>query len=105
MHYMSFYIIWISISCLVMNNSFGRPHSYMMDTLCALTIVFPSVALCLLSLHVYHSGDTLDYLDCAMTSTPSNYKSVNDIRFHGDEDFDPRSDLSQGRGDDAEHPK
>jgi len=25
--------------------------------------------------------------------------------FHGDEDFDPRSDLSQGRGDDAEHPK
>src|SRR3954470_13221771 len=24
--------------------------------------------------------------------------------YHGDEDFDPRSDLSQGRGDDAEHP-
>ena len=24
--------------------------------------------------------------------------------FHGDEDFDPRSDLSQGRGDDVEHP-
>ena len=23
---------------------------------------------------------------------------------HGDEDFDPRSDLSQGRGNDAEHP-
>ena len=25
--------------------------------------------------------------------------------YHGDEDFDPRSDLSQGRGDDEEHPK
>ena len=25
--------------------------------------------------------------------------------YHGDEDFDPRSNLSQGRGDDAEHPK
>ena len=25
--------------------------------------------------------------------------------YHGDEDFDPRSDLSQGRGDDAEHSK
>ena len=24
--------------------------------------------------------------------------------YHGDEDFDSRSDLSQGRGDDAEHP-
>ena len=24
--------------------------------------------------------------------------------YHGDEDFDPRADLSQGRGDDAEHP-
>ena len=46
----------------------------------------------------------MEYLDCAMTSTPSNYKSVHDNRFHGDEDFDPRSDLSQGRGDDAKHP-
>ena len=61
--------------------------------------------LCLLFLHVYHSGDTLEYLDCAMLSTPSNYKSVHDIRLHGDEDHDPRSDLSQGGGgDDAEHP-
>ena len=60
--------------------------------------------LCLLFLHVYHSGDTLEYLDCAMSSTSSNYKSVHDNRFHGDEVFDPRSDLSQGRGDDAEHP-
>ena len=24
--------------------------------------------------------------------------------YHGDEDFDPRLDLSQGRGDDVEHP-
>ena len=60
--------------------------------------------LCLLFLHVYHSGDTLEYLDCAMFSTSSNCKSVHDNRFHGDEVFDPRSDLSQGRGDDAEHP-
>ena len=61
--------------------------------------------LCLLFLHVYHSGNTLDYLDCAMSSTPSNYKFVPNTRFHGDEDHDPRSDLSQGGGgDDAEHP-
>ena len=61
--------------------------------------------LCLLFLHVYHSGDTLDYLDSAMSSTSSNYKSVHDNRFHGDEDHDPRSNLSQGGGgDDAEHP-
>ena len=39
-----------------------------------------------------------------MSSTSSNYKSVHDNRFHGDEVFDPTSDLSQGRGDDAEHP-
>ena len=50
--------------------------------------------LCLLFLHVYHSGHTLEYLDCAMSSTSSNYKSVHDNRFHGDEDHDPRSDLS-----------
>ena len=55
-------------------------------------------------LHVYHSGDTLEYLDCTMSSTPSNYKSVHNNRFHGDEDHDPRSDLSQGGGDDAVHP-
>ena len=60
--------------------------------------------LCLLFLHVYHSGDTLDYLDCAMSSTSSNYKSVHDNCFHGDEGQDPRSDLSHGGGDDAEHP-
>src|SRR5215216_4701651 len=44
MLYMSFYILWISILCLVMNNSIRRTHAYLMDTLCALTIVFPSVA-------------------------------------------------------------
>ena len=60
--------------------------------------------LCLLFLHEYHSGDTLEYLDCAMSSTSSNYKSIHDNHFHGDEVFNPRSDLSQGRGDDAEHP-
>ena len=31
------------------------------------------------------------------------FNSVHDIRFHGDEDHDPRSNLSQGGGD-AEHP-
>ena len=60
--------------------------------------------LCLLFLHVYHSADTLEYLDCAMSSTPSNYKSVHNNRFHGDEDRDPRSNISQGGGDDAVHP-
>ena len=35
----------------------------------------------------------------------SDIFNVKDLSpFHGDEDFDPRSDLSQGRGDDAEHP-
>ena len=60
--------------------------------------------LCLLILHVPHTGDTLEYLECDMTSTSSNYESVHDYRFHGDEVFDPRSDLSQGRGDDTEYP-
>ena len=37
--------------------------------------------------------------------TVSDIFNVKDLSpFHGDEDFDPRSDLSQGRGDDAEHP-
>ena len=37
--------------------------------------------------------------------TVSDTFNVKDLSpFHGDEDFDPRSDLSQGRGDDAEHP-
>ena len=40
----SFYIILISFMRFVMNNLASRTHSYMMDTLCALTIVFPSVA-------------------------------------------------------------
>ena len=42
---------------------------------------------------------------------PRDKYSVSDVfnikdlsPYHGDEDFDPRSDLSQGRGDDAEHP-
>ena len=35
----------------------------------------------------------------------SDIFSVKDLSpYHGDEDFDPRSDLSQGRRDDAEHP-
>ena len=35
----------------------------------------------------------------------SDIFNVKDLSpFHGDEDFDPRTDLPQGRGDDAEHP-
>ena len=35
----------------------------------------------------------------------SDIFNINDLSpYHGDENFDPRSDLSQGRGDDAEHP-
>ena len=54
-----------------------------------------------------------DYLTCdiafnavmplSRASTRRRY-SRNEGITHGDEDFDPRSDLSQGRGDDAEHP-
>ena len=43
---------------------------------------------------------------------PRDKYSVSDIfnikdlsPYHGDEDFDPRTDLPQGREDDAEHPK
>ena len=36
----------------------------------------------------------------------SDIFNVKDLSpFHGDEQFDPRTDLPQGRGDDAEHPK
>jgi len=35
----------------------------------------------------------------------SDIFNINDLSpYHGDEDFDPSSDLSQGRGDDVEHP-
>ena len=40
---------------------------------------------------------------------PRDKYNVSDVKdlshFHGDEDFDPRMDLPQGRGDDAEQPK
>ena len=36
----------------------------------------------------------------------SDIFNVKDLSpFHGDEEFDPRTDLPQRRGDDAEHPK
>ena len=36
----------------------------------------------------------------------SDIFNVKDLSpYHGDEEFDPRKDLPQGRGDDAEHPK
>jgi hypothetical protein len=60
--------------------------------------------LCLVFLHVYHFGDILEYFDSATTYTTSNYKSLHVYHFHGDVVFDPRTDLSQGGGDDAEHP-
>jgi hypothetical protein len=74
-----------------------RTDSYLLDGhfVCANHCI-SECRLCLLFLHVYHSGDTLEYLDCAMSSTSSNYTFVHDNRFHGDEDHDPRSDLSQG---------
>ena len=38
------------------------------------------------------------------TYSMSDIFNINDLYpYHGDEDFDLRSDLSQGRGDDAEH--
>ena len=75
----------------------SRTDSFLHDGhfVCANHCIF-ECCLCLLFLHVSHPGDTLDYLDCAMSSTSSNYKSIHDNHFHGDEDHDPRSDLSQG---------
>src|SRR6187401_1195733 len=52
MLYISYYIILLSFMYLV-----TRTHSYMMDTLCALTIVFPSV-LCVCSFCMYHIPET-----------------------------------------------
>ena len=99
-----FHIFWIKLhapchdqSCCT--NSFLHDGHFVCSNHC-----ISECRLYLLFLHVYHSGDTLEYLDCAMSSTSSNYKSVHDNRFHVDEVFDLRSDLSQGRGDDAKHP-
>ncbi len=52
-------------------------------------------------MNLFNNMKTAPILD---SFSGSSYKSVHDNRFHGDEVFDPRSDLSQGRGDDAEHP-
>ena len=43
--------------CFIMNNLASRTHSYMMDTLCALTIVFPSVV-CVCSFCMCTTPDT-----------------------------------------------
>ena len=53
----SFYIILISFMRFVTNNLVTRTHSYMMDTLCALTIVFPSVA-CVCYFCMYTTPET-----------------------------------------------
>ena len=53
----SFSIILISFMCFVTNNLATRTHSYMMDTLCALTIVFPSVV-CVCSFCMYTTPAT-----------------------------------------------
>jgi hypothetical protein len=60
--------------------------------------------LCSLFLHVYLFGNILEYFDRTMTYSSSNYKSIHAYRLHGDAVYDPRVDLSQGGGDDAEHP-
>ena len=52
-----FYIILISFMHFVTNNLAARTHIYFMDTLCALTIVFPSV-LCVCSFCMYHIPET-----------------------------------------------
>lgn len=87
------------------HNKSCRTDSFLFDGhfVCA-NLCISKCRLCVLFLHLYNSGDTLEYLDCTMSCTLSNYKSVHDNCFHGDEVFDLRSDLSQGRGYDAEHP-
>ena len=53
----SSYIIFISFMRFVTNNLVARTHSYMMDSLCALTIVFPSVV-CVCSSCMYTTPAT-----------------------------------------------
>ena len=44
-------------------------------------------------------------IPCAKYSVSDIFNVIDLSPYHGDEDFDPRSDLSQGGGgDDAEHP-
>ena len=63
-------------------------------------------------LHVHRSGIVRGEMSPRFQDLPRDKYNVSDIfnvkdlsPFHGDEDFDPRTDLPQGRGDDAEHPK
>ena len=52
-----FHIFWIGFMHIDMINLVARTHSYMMDILCALSIVFPSVA-CVCSFCMYNIPET-----------------------------------------------
>jgi hypothetical protein len=74
-----------------------RTDSYLIDghLVCANHCI-SKCPFCLLVLHVYHPDDILEYFDCAMTYSMSNYKSFHVYHCHGDAVYDPRTDLSQG---------
>ena len=86
------------------NHLAARPHIYFMDTLCALTIVFPSV-LCVCSFCMYHILETpwstwiAQCLQLRPTTSPSttNVSMVMRITIRG-------RIFPKGGGDDAEHP-
>ena len=89
---------------IVMLNLIARTHSYTMDTLCALTIVFPSVV-CVCSFCMYTTPATpwstwiVQRLPLRTTTSPSTTTVSMVMRF-----------MIRGRifpkegGDDAEHP-
>ena len=104
MLYISFYIFWISILCLVTHYLAARTHSYMMNILCALTIVFPSVA-CISSFGMYHIPETpwstwiVQCLHLRATTSPSTttVSMVMRITIRG-------RIFPKWGGDDAKHP-
>ena len=88
----------------VTTNLAARTHSYMMDTLCVLTIVFPSVA-CVCSFCMYITPATpwtIRMAPCLQlhqttSSSPTTFSMVMRITIRG-------QIFHKGGRDDAEHP-
>ena len=111
-----------ALMCLhAMSQSFAKPYALHDDDTCLVNHLL-NAWFCSNANHIYFSKCLLslfilkESLDGA-TLESAHFKLEDDnyvvnIRFytakpslsHGDLVFDPRSDLSQGRGDDAEHP-
>ena len=89
--------------CFVTTNLAARTHSYMMDTLCALTIVFPSVV-CVCSFCMYTTPATpwstwiAQCLQLRPTTSPSTTTVSMVMR------ITIRGRIFPKGGDDAEHP-